>query len=176
MIQLVLFKINKIQKGHHSKISTSQFVRRFQPPFLRNPPFDPACPSCRQPFPPALIRQTKLPYTYTQVHFLTIQIDFFLSWQKKKFFLHVFNIILQSKIISKCQHPLFRTPAPALYFHPFFKFFRCPPLSEVIKIHFPVNKGVKTMLMDLKKLNNSCILITCLKRSSYIALGKIILK
>ena len=44
--------------------------------------------------------------------------------------------------------PLFRGPAPVLYFRSFF----CPALTEVIKIHFLVNNRVKTMLIDLKNL------------------------
>ena len=33
--------------------------------------------------------------------------------------------------------PLLRSPAPAPYFHPFFKFFRFPSPGDVIKIYSP---------------------------------------
>ena len=71
--------------------------------------------------------------------------------------------------------PLFRRPAPALYFHPFLVF-QMPPFEGGNQNSLPFNKRVKTMLIDLRKSNNSCILTTCLKRRSYIATGKIILK
>ena len=55
--------------------------------------------------------------------------------------------------------PLFRRPAPALYFHPFLVF-QMPPFEGGNQNSLPFNKRVKTMLIDLKKSNNSCILTT----------------
>ena len=123
-LSLCYSKLIRFKKAIYSTISTSQFVRRFQLPFLRNPPHNLACPSCRQPFPPVPIRQTNFPYTCTQVRFLTIQIDFFLQWQKK-IFLHLFNTILQSKIISKSQHP-FLEDLPLHYTFTLFLIFPMP--------------------------------------------------